>query len=76
MGGETCAAGWGGGVSCGQAELGQSIQVGSPGGDGQLHGLLFRGGDRAMETVLGSPEVPSPHGGEIGLKEREVWEGL
>lgn len=42
---EMCAARWGGVVSCGQAELGQSSQAGPPGGDGQLHGLLFRGGD-------------------------------
>lgn len=40
--------------SSGQAELAQSIHVGSPSGDGQLHGLVVRGGDRAMETGLGS----------------------
>lgn len=35
-------------VSCGQAELGPSIQVGFPGGDGRLHGLVFRGGDQQV----------------------------
>lgn len=31
-----------------EAALGPSIQVGSPGGDGQLHGLVFRGGDQQV----------------------------
>lgn len=45
--------------SSGQAELAQSIHVGSPSGDGQLHGLVLRGGDRAMETGLGSQRYPA-----------------
>lgn len=45
------------------AELGQSLQVGSPGRDGQLHGLLFRVGTEQRKL---SPEVPSHQGRESG----------
>lgn len=37
--------GWVGRGRGGHAECGQSTHVGSPGGDGQLHSLLFRSRD-------------------------------